>query len=272
MTESLNGDCVWAAVARNMVKLNKIWRPLWLEIWQQKCRVEGCMAYGASEWAAMAYLQKEGKWYQDNASCHTCFIVYSHITHNLHCIHKTYIHTSYISQCLYTCYTSALITKHCSDILVLYSRFRVSWYTKHAHIFFVLTNMPSQNNVTRQVPWCQLHKFLIWPLMKGLKIAFRMISMNDESTDVIIIIIIIIINHQSSSWPSSSSSSWKYSGPEEREAIRPGGDYSNRTLAPDYPLGTPPPPLHNVCISKYQKVCRYVVYHWVHHPSCTTCV
>ena len=102
-----------------------------------------------------------GKWYQDNASCHTCFIVYSHITHNLHCIHKTYIHTSYISQCLYTCYTSALITKHCSDILVLYSRFRVSWYTKHAHIFFVLTNMPSQNNVTRQVPWCQLHKFLI---------------------------------------------------------------------------------------------------------------
>ena len=101
VTESLNGDCVWAAVARNMAKLNKIWRPLWFEIWQQKCRVEGCMAYGASEWAAMAYLQKEGKWYQDNASCHTCFIVYSHITHNLHCIHKTYIHTSYISQCLY---------------------------------------------------------------------------------------------------------------------------------------------------------------------------
>ena len=36
----------------------------------------------------------------------------------------------------------------------------------------------------------------------------------------------------------------------ERGAIRPGGDYSNRTLAPDYPSGTPPPCVE---VSKYQK-------------------
>ena len=58
VTESLNGDCVWAAhVPRNKAELNKIWQLFWFEIWKgctnRKWRLllfevrQSCTKYGS---------------------------------------------------------------------------------------------------------------------------------------------------------------------------------------------------------------------------------